>query len=861
MAEKCAFVQNCILRMTRRELVAGLLLGTAGFAANYFNLSLFFNVDFLFGSVFSMFALLRYGPASGLLAALIAASCTWLQWHHPWAIVIFSAEALVAGVLLYRHRIELITAVVLFWFSVGLLLVWLFYHQVMGFSGGATLLISLKQGVNGIINTLLAEVLFLLSLRLKPTPGTLPSLRRWLQIILQGLVLVPAFVLAFADINWLFKQQMSRLQQDTARMAAVGKVMLDHLLTAEHRPDVSGHADQGKTTSDPAIQKLMRGIINQRAVSLSLLDPQRRVLATTSAERMPGQVFAFPADGRMVPVGGAVSHWIPDPKPGIGAMKRWLRSFYTTEVELAPESGLRLVVEASLAPSLQLINSRTSILLGVLALLTLLIIALSLYFSRRLLAPITELSRATSQLPLKIAQGQQIGWRPAEVSEEQGLQDNFSQMEQALQQSFRELNAINEELEQRVAQRTAELQDRERQLSYVLKATGEGIWDWYIDSGAVQHNRRWCEILQLDDALLEHPLELFAGYLHPEDRAWVLAAVQAALDGDGHYRSIHRMLTGSGEVVWVEDRGEVVERDAGGRALRMAGSINNITARKHAEAQLELKQQQLEELNRSLQQQVEQAVAELRTKDQVLISQGRQAAMGEMIGNIAHQWRQPLNALSILISNIQLARMNDELSEQYMAEAAANADRLIQKMSSTINDFRNFFHPDKAKVPFSARHQINAAVQLVEAAFKNIGVSMQVEEGPDCQLIGFPNEFSQVLLNLLGNARDAIVETGNRQGLISISLAEQAGMGVVTVQDNGGGVPDEISDKIFEPYFSTKKMGTGIGLYMSKMIIERNMQGRITVRPVEGGSAFDISAPLAGEALQPAQVLQREAQP
>jgi len=271
--------------------------------------------------------------------------------------------------------------------------------------------------------------------------------------------------------------------------------------------------------------------------------------------------------------------------------------------------------------------------------------------------------------------------------------------------------------------------------------------------------------------------------------------------------------------------------------------------------------QQLEELNRSLQQQVEQTVAELRTKDQVLISQGRQAAMGEMIGNIAHQWRQPLNALSILISNIQLARMNDELTDQYMAEAAANADRLIQKMSSTINDFRNFFHPDKAKVPFSARQQINAAVQLVEAAFRNNGISIQVEEGPDCQLIGFPNEFSQVLLNLLGNARDAIVETGNRQGLISISLAAQAGMGIVTVQDNGGGVPDEISDKIFEPYFSTKKMGTGIGLYMSKMIIERNMQGRIAVRPVEGGSAFDVSIPRAGDGAQPEEVLQRKVQP
>ncbi len=254
--------------------------------------------------------------------------------------------------------------------------------------------------------------------------------------------------------------------------------------------------------------------------------------------------------------------------------------------------------------------------------------------------------------------------------------------------------------------------------------------------------------------------------------------------------------------------------------------------------------EQLEFLNRSLQQQVEETVAELRQKDQVLISQGRQAAMGEMIGNIAHQWRQPLNALSMLITNIQFAQMNGELTREYLDDAAATANRLIQKMSTTINDFRNFFNPDKAMVSFSALQQVRAAVELVEAAFKNHGISIEIAAGNDCLLMGFPNEYSQVLLNLLNNAKDAILETGARPGRISISLGRQEGMGTVTVLDNGGGIPDEVRDKIFEPYFSTKNMGTGIGLYMSKMIIERNMNGRLSVQNSGDGCSCTVFTPL-----------------
>lgn len=274
------------------------------------------------------------------------------------------------------------------------------------------------------------------------------------------------------------------------------------------------------------------------------------------------------------------------------------------------------------------------------------------------------------------------------------------------------------------------------------------------------------------------------------------------------------------------------------------GIMRDISEIKHAQEQLTLKQKQLESLNRSLHNRVQETVTELRHKDQILISQGRQAAMGEMIGNIAHQWRQPLNVLALLIADIQCTQQENELTDEYMNESAATANLLIQKMSSTINDFRNFFCPDKEIVAFSAMVQIKLAINMVEAAFKNNSISISVEADSDCTLQGFPNEYSQVLLNLLNNAKDAIVDTETTKGQIIITLKEQDDMGVVTVRDNGGGIPEAILNKIFEPYFSTKNLGTGIGLYMSKMIIERNMNGHITAKSIEGGSELSVSTPL-----------------
>jgi C4-dicarboxylate-specific signal transduction histidine kinase len=261
--------------------------------------------------------------------------------------------------------------------------------------------------------------------------------------------------------------------------------------------------------------------------------------------------------------------------------------------------------------------------------------------------------------------------------------------------------------------------------------------------------------------------------------------------------------------------------------------------------ELARKNQMLALTNQQLEVLISERTTELRQKDQLMISQNRQAAMGEMIGNIAHQWRQPLNALAIQLVNIKAAYQFNELTAEYIDKSVNNGDRLIQKMSDTITDFSNFFRPDKEIVTFSMLKQIKHAITLVEATMAKHNVSVHLDATKDVMLTGLPNEYSQVLLNLLANASDAITASGVSAGKITIRLYEQEEQGCLAIGDNGGGIPVNIMGEIFEPYFSTKSMGSGIGLSMSKMIIERSMNGHIEVNNITGGAEFIVVTPLA----------------
>ncbi len=246
---------------------------------------------------------------------------------------------------------------------------------------------------------------------------------------------------------------------------------------------------------------------------------------------------------------------------------------------------------------------------------------------------------------------------------------------------------------------------------------------------------------------------------------------------------------------------------------------------------VDAKTKELQQLNYDLEQKVLHEVEQSRQKDQIMFRQSRLASMGEMIGNIAHQWRQPLNAMVLIIQSFQMKKMAGlELSDEFVEKQANEGIALASSMSQTIDDFRNFFKPNKNAKIFSAKEMVAYSIKLVKEYYTKAGIEIYLSGSSDVQVSGYPNEFSQVIMNLFSNAKDAFEERGIHEKYIEILISKEAENAIIGVIDNGGGISDEVQDRMFEPYFTTKHKasGTGIGLFMSKQIIEKQMNGTIS---------------------------------
>lgn len=282
--------------------------------------------------------------------------------------------------------------------------------------------------------------------------------------------------------------------------------------------------------------------------------------------------------------------------------------------------------------------------------------------------------------------------------------------------------------------------------------------------------------------------------------------------------------------------------NAEGQVTANVHVARDVTEKRRHEELLALQQKQLEEINSSLESRIEKAVAELREKDDLLIQQNRLSAMSEMISNIAHQWRQPLNNIGLIVQSLQLAFRANDLSVEELDGDIADTMKILQQMSEMIDDFRNFFSHEDVTSSFIVNELVSHLLFFVEPSLKSKGIRIQLDEEPDVTAVGYPNEYVQAFLNLILNARDELLEHRVENPLITIRIFEENGRSTVTVRDNGYGISEDVLPKIFDPYFTTKGQGNGvgIGLYMSKMIIEKKMHGSLSARNVDGGAEFRI---------------------
>ena len=254
---------------------------------------------------------------------------------------------------------------------------------------------------------------------------------------------------------------------------------------------------------------------------------------------------------------------------------------------------------------------------------------------------------------------------------------------------------------------------------------------------------------------------------------------------------------------------------------------------------------EIEDLAHSLETMVENLKSsqlKIRTKDELLAHQGKLAAMGEMVGAIAHQWRQPLNALAVQVQFIEDDFEDGLIDIEYLKKYKRENMQLVNFMSHTIDDFRNFFRIDKTKTIFSANANIKETVNIIKAQLDSNNIELSINN-KTFNILGYRSEFQQVILNIINNAKDALIDKRIENGKIDIFIDFSNSIGTITILDNAKGIPNNYVHRIFEPYFTTKDegKGIGIGLYMSKMIIEDHMNGKLSVSNDTKGASFKIN--------------------
>jgi PAS domain S-box-containing protein len=366
-----------------------------------------------------------------------------------------------------------------------------------------------------------------------------------------------------------------------------------------------------------------------------------------------------------------------------------------------------------------------------------------------------------------------------------------------------------------------------------------GSWELDLATNALHWSDEIYRMFEIDREKFGASYEAFLNAIHPDDRDMVNQAYTDSVASRTPYDIVHRLLFADGRIKCVNERCETFY-DAQGKPTRSIGTVQDITDHKRME-------DELRGLNENLGRRVDEELAKNREKDHILIQQSRLAAMGEMIHNIAHQWRQPLSALSLIISNIKDDFDFGELDAATLDGAVITSRRLLDKMSSTIDDFRDFFRPDREPGEFNIGSAVEDALFIMDAALKNNRITVEKSFEPNLNAYGYANQFAQAVLNVIANAKEAIQMRKVPAGKIDIRLTCRETSAELAIQDNAGGIPADVLPRIFDPYFTTKEQGSGIGLYMSKMIIERNIHGKIKVINSGEGTLVTIAIPLLRE--------------
>lgn len=252
---------------------------------------------------------------------------------------------------------------------------------------------------------------------------------------------------------------------------------------------------------------------------------------------------------------------------------------------------------------------------------------------------------------------------------------------------------------------------------------------------------------------------------------------------------------------------------------------------------------ELKYINEHMETLVEKEIEKNLEKQKLLELKSRHSQMGEMIAMITHQWKQPLNVINLVVNILKLDLTRQALTKDKIEKKLNDILRQVEYMNRTVNDFQNFFNPSKEKIIFNIHENIQVVLDLVKYEYIHKNIELELTGNTHIMAYGFPNEFHQLILSLLKNAKDAFMENPHQEMKITIDITEEEGSPMVIVTDNAGGIPEEVLDKIFDLYVTTKENGSGLGLNIVKNMIEKNMGGIIHVKNIDNGAQFSILLP------------------
>jgi len=391
------------------------------------------------------------------------------------------------------------------------------------------------------------------------------------------------------------------------------------------------------------------------------------------------------------------------------------------------------------------------------------------------------------------------------------LQKKSTEKNRAFEALMHIIEVTSKELQERIQLQekiNKELSAKTKTLERIQEMSGLGSWELDLDTMKVQWSEMSYKIYNRDPSEAPPDYLEFLNMVIPKDREKLINAHKTSADGELHSIEI-RVRRDDGKIITVLESGKMLY-DEDNHPLKIVGTTFDIT--------------------------------DLRLKDTMLMQQARSAQMGDMINMIAHQWRQPLNAISSAAIKLNLQSSMGIATTDEIEKTTHFIEDMTQKMSQTINDFMNFTKPTKHKEDIDFNEILEEILKIMGQQLKNNNISITTEIEPDIHLHTFKKELEHILINIISNARDALEALDDIDKNIHIHIYEKHSLCIIKIKDNAGGIDEAIINRIFDPYFTTKEAskGTGLGLYMSKKILHEHLDGEIFVRNFENGAEFTI---------------------